>query len=170
MGDVTNWLANLNLSDPVLWVVLAALLGIVLIFLLMGRRPRRPATLVIAPPKPAEPIDGADDWGPSTQRPDERRRSFRRSGVPTAVLISEPGRPKQIFDGYVLDRSSGGLRLAMGSPISTGVTLQIRATNAPSESPWIPITIRSCREVGDYFEVGVQFQEELPWSLLLMFG
>jgi hypothetical protein len=46
----------------------------------------------------------------------------------------------------------------------------VRPTLAPDSSPWVTIIIRNCREVGDYFEIGCQFQEELPWNLLLMFG
>lgn len=171
MAELTNWFAKLSYKDPTLWLAIGSGLAVVLVFLLLGRRQRRQALVVASGTGGAgETANTADDWLPPSKRPDERRRSLRRTGVPTPVQVSDPKRPKRVIDGYVLDRSSGGLRLAMEKPFPTGVALQVRPTNAPPESPWITIIIRSCREVGDYFEVGCQFQEELPWHLLLMFG
>jgi hypothetical protein len=86
------------------------------------------------------------------------------------VHIADPLKPKQVVDGYVLDRSSGGLRLAMEKAFPIDATLQLRAKSAPPESPWVAIVIRSCRQVGDYFEVGAQFKDQVPWHLLLTFG
>jgi hypothetical protein len=167
MSQLINWLSKISVTDPAVWLALGSGMSVVLIFLFLGRRQRR-ATVIASD---AEAIaNPADIWLPPSKSPDERRRSVRRSGVPTSVQIVDPKKPKRPIEGYVLDRSSGGLRLAMEKPFSTGLTLQIRPTNAPSETPWIPIIIRSCREVGDYFEVGSQFMEELPWHLLLMFG
>ena len=166
MTQLTLWFSNLSATDPAIWVAIGSGITVVLAFLFLGRRQRR-ATAVVAANPSANPTD---DWLPTQKRSDERRRSVRRLGVPTAVQIGDPKKPKKVIEGYVLDRSSGGLRLAMEKPFATGAALQIRPSNAPPESPWIVIIIRSCREVGDYFEVGCQFQEELPWHLLLMFG
>jgi len=169
MSEIINWFSKISFTDPAIWLALGSGMAIVLIFLFLGRRQRR-ATAIVASFSDESNANPADVWLPSTKSPDERRRSVRRIGIPTAVRITDPKKPKKTIEGFVLDRSSGGLRLAMEKPFSTGVILQIRPTNAPPESPWIPIIIRNCREVGDYFEVGCQFQEELPWHLLLMFG
>ena len=173
MTDLTNWFASLSLKDPIVWLSAGSGLAVVLVFLFLGRRQRRTAAVIASAAAAAERSDQlnpADIWLPPSKQADERRRSTRRSGVPTHVQISDSKKPRSVIEGYVLDRSSGGLRLAMEKPFTTGSELQVRATNAPPESPWIVIVIRSCREEGDYFEVGCQFTQELPWNLLLMFG
>jgi hypothetical protein len=168
MSQIINWFSNISFADPAIWLALGSGIAVILLFLFLGRRQRRTGPIVASTAE--DGLNPADVWLPPSKGPDERRRSVRRSGVPTAVQISDPRKPKRLIDGFVLDRSSGGLRLAMEKPFPTGSTLQIRPTTAPDDSPWITIIIRNCREVGDYFEIGCQFQEELPWHLLLMFG
>lgn len=169
MTQLTRYFAELSMTDPAVWLALGAGFAVVLVFLFLGRRQRRPAPIVVSA---ENGTDGnpADVWMPAPKRPDERRRSSRRLGVPTAIQLVDPKKPKRVLGGFVLDRSSGGLRLALEKPYPTGSTLQVRPTSAPAESPWVGIIIRSCKETGDYFEIGCQFQEELPWHLLLMFG
>jgi hypothetical protein len=169
MSQIIKWVSNISANDPAIWLALGSGMAIILIFLFLGRRQRRSGA-VVAPATDENGLSPADVWLPPAKGPDERRRSVRRTGVPTAIQISDPKRPKRVIDGFVLDRSSGGLRLAMEKPFATGIVLNIRPTNAPPEMAWVPIFIRNCREVGDYFEIGCQFQEELPWNLLLMFG
>ena len=72
--------------------------------------------------------------------------------------------------GYVLDRSVDGVRLALQASFPTGSNLQIRAANAPAETPWATITVTNSKELPDYFQLGCQFEEKLPWNVLLMFG
>jgi hypothetical protein len=168
MSQIINWFSNISFADPAIWLALGSGMSVVLVFLFVGRRQRRAKPVVASADDSG--LNPADVWMPPAKGPDERRRSVRRVGVPTAVQIIDPKKPKKPIEGYVLDRSSGGLRLAMEKPFSTGATLQVRPVNAPEESPWINIIIRNCREVGDYFEVGCQFLEELPWHLLLLFG
>ncbi len=74
------------------------------------------------------------------------------------------------MEAFVLDRSTGGLRLAMAKPFPTGTILHARPGNAPEESLWVAMIVRSCKECGDYYEIGCQFEQELPWSQLLLFG
>jgi hypothetical protein len=168
MSQIINWLSNISYTDPAIWLALGAGAAVILVFLFLGRRQRRTGAIVAGAPDNGP--NPADMWLPPSKGPDERRRSVRRTGIPTAVQICDPRKPKRLIDGFVLDRSSGGLRLAMEKPFPTGSTLQIRPTTAPPETPWVVIIIRNCREIGDYFEIGCQFQEELPWHLLLMFG
>jgi hypothetical protein len=171
MSQAINWISSISLNDPAVWLLLLAGLGIVLLLLARQRHHDR-ASVPIAAKTEAEEIDlnPADAWLPPTKAPDERRQSTRRAGVPTAVQICDPKKPQKLIGGYVLDRSRGGLRLAMEKPIATGVVLNVRPADAPPEVAWTPIFVRSCNEVGDYFEVGGEFQVELSWNLLLMFG
>lgn len=171
MSQTINWISSISVNDPAVWLLLIPALGIVLLLLLLQRRSDRAAVRACAEFQAEEAdLNPADVWLPPALAPDERRQSTRRTGVPTEVQISDPKKPKRIIDGYVLDRSRGGLRLAMEKPVATGVFLNVRPTNAPSEVPWTPIFVRNCNDIGDYFEVGCEFQVELSWNLLLMFG
>ena len=49
-------------------------------------------------------------------------------------------------------------------------TLAVIPLNAPSITPWVDIEVRTCRKVGDNFELGCQFVKTPNWSILLMFG
>ena len=170
MSQLTKWFSDLSITDPFLWLAVGSGLAVVLIFLFLGRRQRRAAAIIASAGAANADASLADVWVAPPKRPDERRRSTRRSGVPTAIQVCDPKKPKRLVNGYVLDRSSGGVRLAMEKPFPTGSTMQVRPTNAPPELEWVNIIVRSCREVGDYFELGCQFQDELPWNILLMFG
>jgi hypothetical protein len=168
MTELTKFFSDLSFGEPVIWLAIGSGLLILLVFLFLGRRQRRKVAIV--GPNEKDDLNPADAWLPPSKRPDERRRSTRRTGVPTHVKVTDPKRPKRVIEGFVLDRSSGGIRLASEKPFPTGSTLQVRPSNAPDEFPWIIIIVRSCRELGDYFELGCQFHEELPINLLLMFG
>jgi hypothetical protein len=117
---------------------------------------------------------GSADWENSSAsaRADERRRAIRRGGLPTPILIVDPkaGKRAKAMEAYVLDRSTGGLRLALEKPVNVGGTLLAKPGNAPDGFEWVKVLIRNCREVGDYYEVGCQFETELELNRLLMFG
>lgn len=171
MSQTINWMSSISLNNPAVWLVLIPAVGIVLLLLFLQRRSDQAAVRLAAETQTeGNEFNPADAWLPPTTAADERRQTTRRSGVPTEVQISDPKKPKKIIGGYVLDRSRGGLRLAMEKPIATGVVLNVRPTNAPPEVAWTPIFVRFCNDVGDYFEVGCEFQVELSWNLLLMFG
>ncbi len=167
MTQLTKLFSNLSFAEPALWVALGSGIAVVMVFLFLGRRHRRP--LVVGPAGGNE-ATGHDAWLPAMKSADERRRSIRRTGVPTAVSLTDPKKPKRPADAFVLDRSSGGLRLATEKPFPSGSSLQVRPVNAPPDLQSIAIIVRSCREVGDHFELGCQFMEELEWNILLMFG
>ena len=113
----------------------------------------------------------AVNWLPREQNPIDRRSSPRREGPPTPIFVWDiRGRSKQL-EAYVLDRSTGGLKIAVQKQFSVGTPLMVRAQNAPSESPWVKVMVRNIKAVGDYHEIGVQFAEApLPWNILLLFG
>ncbi len=99
-----------------------------------------------------------------------RRTSVRRDGVPVQVNLTSPTLRGGRNDGYVLDRSTGGLRVAVTAAISAGTVLQVRADNAPDTVPWVTILVRSCRDTGPHFELGCEFEKTPPWNILLLFG
>jgi PilZ domain len=168
MQSLTEWFADVPTGDPALWLAGAAGLLVTLVLLLRGRRPGRPTVPVVLP-KPA----GSPDWeSPPHARHDERRRSIRRAGLPSPIYLidARPVKKARPLEAYVLDRSTGGLRLAVEQPVGVGSHLLARPSHAPADFEWVKLVVRNCREVGDYFELGCQFETELELSRMLMFG
>jgi len=58
----------------------------------------------------------------------------------------------------------------MKSAMVVGGTMLVRADNAPDTIPWVTVIIRSCRQVGNHYEVGCEFDKTPPWHVLLLFG
>lgn len=100
----------------------------------------------------------------------DRRSSQRREGGPVQVDVTSPAMNKGPLPGYVLDRSTGGLRLALKAGMPPGSTLQIRACHAPDNSPWVTVIVRSNKDTGEHFEIGCEFERTPPWNVLLLFG
>lgn len=175
MQSPSQTFSDISVTEPALWLAVGAGLSVILLFLFLGRR-RQPQT----PPRFQGPVmpphvpKGSADWEdlPESARADERRRAIRRGGLPTPILIVDPkgGRRAKPMEAYVLDRSTGGLRLAVEKPVPVGGTLLAKPGNAPDGFEWVKVLIRNCREVGDYYEVGCQFETDLELNRLLMFG
>jgi hypothetical protein len=166
---------NMSIQDPLVWVVLALVVGLVLALVVYGQQKGspRPVRLSAWPtPSLAEVLTA----GVATARVGERRRAVRRTGLPTPIHIIDPTVKKKRWgkrgptDGYILDRSSGGLRLALQKAPVVGSSFLARPSNAPDDFPWVTVIAKSCREVGDYYEVGCQFESEMELGRLLMFG
>jgi hypothetical protein len=169
MQSLTQWFTDVSVADPALWLALGSGLAVLLTFLFLGRRGRFDGPVVL----PTAPQGSADWESPhATARNDERRRAIRRGGLPTPILVLDPkaGRRAKASEAYVLDRSTGGLRLALEKPVNVGSTILAKPGNAPDGFEWVKVVVRNCREVGDYFEVGCQFETELELNRLLMFG
>jgi hypothetical protein len=170
MQSLTQWLSEMSATDPSLWLALGAGLVVILVFLVLGRRGKRFDGPVVLPSTPA----ASPDWEAPhpLARHDERRRSIRRGGLPTPILVVDSKNVKRAkaTEAYVLDRSTGGLRLALERAFPAGTTLLAKPGNAPEGFEWVKLVVRNCREVGDYFELGCQFETDLELSRLLMFG
>jgi hypothetical protein len=99
-----------------------------------------------------------------------RRSAPRRDGTAVKVVISSPTFRGQLETGWVLDRSTGGLRIAVQDAIAVGATLQVRTENAPDTIPWVTVVVRSCRKDEKHHELGCSFETTPPWNVLLLFG
>jgi hypothetical protein len=165
-----NVLLAVNWSTPQTWLLsagIACALGtLYALFLLYSQRK----------PTNTEPEDpdllkkAADVWLPAGEEVAGRRMSVRRQGAVVEVAITDRrcvARPRL---GYVLDRSTGGLRIATDVIRPVNSLMNVRAKSAPDYVPWTMVEVRSCRQVGDYYEVGCMFVEPPPWSVLLLFG
>jgi len=99
-----------------------------------------------------------------------RRSSVRREGSPVKVVLLSLAFENGSETGYIVDRSTGGVRIIMMNQMAAGSTMQIRAQNAPENTPWVTVIIRSCKNNGQHFEVGCEFDRTPPWNVLLLFG
>jgi hypothetical protein len=141
-------------------VVLAACL--IVLLLMLGRK----KVVRVKVPKSGNQTGGLD-LGQSAA---DRRNSVRRDGAPVEVVVTSPAFKAGANNGYVLDRSTGGMKLALAAGMAPGGTLQVRAKHAPDSTPWVTVVVRSCRPNGDYYEIGCEFEKTPPWNVLLLFG
>ena len=100
----------------------------------------------------------------------DRRTFARRPGNPVPIRVRDEACPAEPVDGGVLDRSRGGLLVALSQPVPVGARLSVRTPNASDDLEWIPVEVRHCRHTDGRWLVGCKFQNELPWSVLLLFG
>jgi hypothetical protein len=99
-----------------------------------------------------------------------QRTAPRRAGNPVPVLLSVPGSGGEPLQGWVLDRSSGGLRILIDQAFKADALLNVRPTKAHSSFPWIEVEVRSCQPERGSYNVGCQFTRKLTWAELQMFG
>lgn len=161
---VNNWMPG---TLPILVGGAVAILMMVLFYLLNRRNNKRQTTIVTVPP---ENIEKAAQWAPPEQSFADRRGSVRREGAPVRVTVASTTFRNGVSDGIVIDRSTGGLRIAMTAAVAPGTSLQVRAAHAPDTVGFVTVLVRSCRMTGDYYEVGCEFEKTPPWNVLLLFG
>lgn len=116
------------------------------------------------------PLTRSGHWRAAEQSYADRRASFRREGAMVRVSLACPALATGAADGYVLDRSTGGLRLALADPLPVGASVQVRASHAPDTVPWVTTVVRSCQNTGERYELGCEFDKTPPWNVLLLFG
>jgi PilZ domain len=159
----------LSRFDFVVWapaVVAALCTPLVYLASRLGRRHGLPA-----PPgwrqgaEGAQPADPFRDGGRS-----ERRSSLRRGGTHLSVLLSDAEAEVGPVRGVIIDRSTGGLSVAVDEPVRLGEVLSVRVAASAHEMPWVQVTVRHFRREGSYYLMGCQFRRPQPWSVLLLFG
>ena len=100
----------------------------------------------------------------------ERRSAPRRKGNPVSVSICDGPDESEPIQGWVLDRSSGGVRLLVDEVIATETLVKIRPSKAPESVPWVTVKVKSCSPQGKSWNLGCQFLEKLSWGDLQRFG
>lgn len=157
-----NWQQLLPQYAP--YAIGAAVALAVLIAIMLIRRPR------FRPLRSSASVTRSSEWQLPGAEYSDRRSSVRREGSPVKVLISSPTLKAGIDKGMVLDRSTGGLRIATQVGMTPGSTLQVRAQHAPETTPWVTVIVRNCKVVGRHYELGCEFDKTPPWNVLLLFG
>jgi hypothetical protein len=105
-----------------------------------------------------------------SNRAQDRRTNMRRAGNSVSVFISDADARKEPWQGWVIDRSAGGLCITTETIVPAGTILSVRSSNASTGIPWVQVEVKNCRFVGKEYELGCQFVKTPPWSVLLMFG
>jgi hypothetical protein len=129
-------------------------------FLLGKRRP---------PPLPPRDQPATRDpflYGSAT----ERRTALRRAGNPVEVFVAWPGGEANPAQGWVLDRSVGGLCLMLDREAPPGTPLKVLTCSAPRGTPWTEVEVKSCRPQDKGWEIGCQFVKTPSWNVMLLFG
>lgn len=124
---------------------------------------------------PSEAYLGPEDrlnsnWPAEERSYSDRRGAVRRDGPPVGVMVSSQTFRGRVESGFVLDRSTGGLRLSLRVAVATGIALQVKAEHAPETTPWVTVVVRNCRHAGQHYELGCEFDKTPPWNVLLLFG
>lgn len=133
------------------------------------RRTLDPDKLVTANPS-ALTGEKALSWEPAGQSYADRRGAVRREGQPVRVILAANTFRNGAADGYVIDRSTGGLKIVSQDAVAPGSTLQVRAVDAPDTVGFVTLIVRSCRKASDHYEIGCEFEKTPPWNVLLLFG
>jgi len=109
----------------------------------------------------------------SMEKPKNQRVTSRRQGNPVEVYVAPPEGKKSPSTGSVLDRSLGGLRLALFQQVEVGTVLAVRPVESQDMVPWVDIQVRSCKpstEMPGQFEIGCEYVKSPPYSIQLLFG
>ncbi len=100
----------------------------------------------------------------------ERRSTPRRKGNPVSVLIADGSETDAPFQGWVVDRSAGGLRLLVDEAVPAGTLLKVRPSKAHAAFAWIQVKVKSCYPERKSWNLGCQFLEKITWEDLQLFG
>jgi hypothetical protein len=148
------------------FAVMAAIIvaGIVL------TRKRRSGGATISASRPAEAAPPALDpfiQGSAT----EKRQTPRRGKNPVRILVTDAARKGKPREGWVMDRSHGGLRLRLppGKKIREGTILRVCALES-SPLAWVEVLATYCVDENSGRTVGCQFVSEPPSEVLWTFG
>jgi hypothetical protein len=156
---------GLDLSQWQNWIIPLSGAGFTVVALVMGRAYLRPRQRTSTATESGPRIDPFVHGSPS-----ERRTAVRRSGKLVRALLSYEDAKTAPVEGWIADRSVGGLCLNLRAPISQGTILSIRAAEAPEIIPWVQIEVRSCRAKEGEYELGCQFIRTPSWNIMLTFG
>lgn len=99
----------------------------------------------------------------------ERRTSSRRKGNPIQLRITRLDNG-ELLEGWVVDRSTGGVRILLDQTIPIKTALSVRPVKAATNFPWIKAEVRSCKPERGGYSLGCMFLQKLTWGELQAFG
>jgi hypothetical protein len=159
-----NHISLLDIDLNVAWPYLVvSLMAIVVVWAIRMRK------VEVVPLNCAPDPGDWEDYDPR-RRYGDKRTSNRRQGGFVPLYLASPAFAGGVCTGVVLDRSTGGLRIASEVEVWPGQTLQVMAEAAPRGTPWVAVTMRNCTRERNRFILGCEFETTPPWNVLLLFG
>ena len=121
---------------------------------------------------PFAPRPATNQTNAEPANPVDRRRSQRRSGKSTAVLITDfsENESDSPIPAWVLNRSDGGLALLSPAAIPPGTTFKVRPSAARETVGWTDLEVRGCRALARTWLLHCQFVFLTPEKARLLFG
>lgn len=161
-----NFFDSIDLSIWGLWIPIFIGVAAGLVALVTGRFVMKLFATMKPPPAPSSDPSSKQSIPQSV----EQRAAARRGGNAVAVFVSDPEKTEEPQRGWVVDRSAGGLCVAVENPPELGSTLRIRVCNAPVTVPWAEMEVKSCRKEGNHWEAGCQFLITPSYNVMMLFG
>jgi hypothetical protein len=158
----THPLAVFDFYAGLPWLILAVGFVVACFAFIVGKRFLAPRKTE-APAAPA-PVDVFLHGGTR-----ERRAAPRRRGNSVEVFFA-PAPNREALHGWVVDRSVGGLCVAIEQPVQQGEVWHVRPRNAPTSAPWTAVEVRTCKAEEGGWEVGCRFLQTPQWNVMLLFG
>lgn len=114
----------------------------------------------------------AEEETPAASAPQarDRRSEPRRKGNLVAVHISDAQATAPPIEGWVVDRSQGGLGVLVDEAVALGTILSVRPVKTRPPARWIQIEVKSCRQERNSWNLGCQFVQRPGWNDLRHFG
>jgi hypothetical protein len=167
---IADLIQDMGLSHTGLWLpaTVGFLCGCLTTLFIQTALRRAPGPLSV-PPAQDDPAKKTGRQALATMGPSaEKRGTVRRSGNAIPIFIQDGnGGQKR---GFVVDRSAGGIGLALDYSVPLGTTIRVRPVKAPDTAPWVDVQVKSCRAEGLEFELGCQFLTVPPFNVMLLFG
>ena len=138
---------------------------------LSAAAPPQTNSVAAIPPPPPSPPPAPPPPPPPTSRPAaERREATRRKGNPVPVELCNPRSTSPSSQGWVIDRSIGGLCLLVDEPQEEGTILSVRPAKAHAGFRWLQVEVKNCRQERASWNLGCQFVQKVGWDELRLFG
>lgn len=100
----------------------------------------------------------------------EKRIAPRRRGASVSLAITRNHSSDLPLEGYVLDRSLGGLGVASPEAFESGAVLNVQVQNGNAANPWVALRVKNCRAQGRSWKLGCQFVGQPRADVLMLFG
>ncbi|MBM3995460.1 MAG: hypothetical protein FJ303_15095 [Planctomycetes bacterium] len=162
---------NYLMQLPHVYVWLPALVFLAVLAIFYFFTPRPAAVECAEPTVTTEPAKSPVEAAAPKSK--DQRGATRRQGNTIEVHVAPPEDKSDPALGSVIDRSLGGMRLALFHEVEIGAVLALHPVLADEMVPWVDIEVRSCKpstEMPGMFEVGCQYVKSPPYSIQLLFG
>ncbi len=106
---------------------------------------------------PAISTSSAQDDPVDLVTPKEKRASPRRKANMQPVLITNGDPKAPPFEGWLVDRSAGGMRLVVKRPVAEGDFVSVRTARASMSSSWLKLEVRNSKSDNGTTHLGCRF-------------